>query len=65
MLSGTVTRFDAAVGLGIVTSDAGQEYQFHVIEIDDGSRTIEVGRMVRFQPLPKFGHYQAGKIHKA
>jgi cold shock CspA family protein len=64
MLAGTVTRFDEVKGLGMVTSDAGQEYLFHVIEIDDRTRTIDVGQSVRFQPLPKFGQYQAGKIRK-
>lgn len=64
MLAGTVTGFDAAKGLGTVTSDAGQDYLFHVIEIDDGSRAIDIGQPVLFQPLPKFGHHQAGSIHK-
>lgn len=64
MLAGTVTGFDAAKGLGTVTSASGQEYLFHVIEIADGSRAIDIGQPVLFQPLPKFGHHQAGSIHK-
>ena len=34
------------------------------IEIADGTRTIEVGQPVGFQPLPKFGALQAGHVTK-
>ena len=34
------------------------------IEITDGTRSIELGQRVNFQPLPKFGRFQAGRIHK-
>ncbi len=64
MLAGTVSAFDQAKGLGTVTTDAGQEYSFHAIEIDDRTRTIDIGQPVRFQPLPKFGRYQASRIRK-
>jgi cold shock CspA family protein len=64
MLRGTVTEFDSAKGLGTVSSDAGTDYLFHVIEIADGTRTIEIGQAVSFQPLPKFGRVQAGQLHK-
>jgi cold shock CspA family protein len=64
MLRGTVIDFDEATGLGTVTDDDGTAYLFHVIEIADGTRTIDVGQAVTFQPLPKFGTYQAGKLHK-
>jgi len=64
VLRGTVTAFSDERGLGSVTSDQGRAYLFHVIEIADGSRTIEVGRAVCFQPLPKFGSLQAGHIVK-
>lgn len=65
MLSGTVTTFDDATGLGSVTGDDGREYAFHCIEITDGTRTIAIGQAVRFQPLPKFGRIQAGRISKS
>ena len=64
MLRGTVVEFDEAKGLGTVTADDGIDYLFHVIEIADGTRTIDVGQAVAFQPLPKFGSYQAGRVHK-
>ena len=64
MPSGTVTEFSDASGLGTVTADDGASYPFHVIEIADGSRTVEVGQRVRFEPLPKFGQYEAGRLDK-
>lgn len=64
MLRGTVIEFDGAKGLGHVRSDAGVEYLFHVVEIADGTRTIDIGQPVSFQPLPKFGQFQAGKLRK-
>ena len=64
MLSGTVTEFSDDRGLGTITTGEGRPYLFHVIEIADGTRTIEVGRPVTFQPLPKFGRMQAAGIRK-
>jgi CspA family cold shock protein len=64
MISGTVTQFDDAKGLGTVVAIDGREFLFHCIEIADGTRTIDVGQAVRFQPLPKFGSFQAGRIAK-
>ena len=64
MLSGTVTEFDGGKGLGTVTAADGRPYLFHVIEIADGTRDIDVGQAVSFQPLAKFGQYQAGKVRK-
>lgn len=64
MLRGTVTEFSDERGLGNVTSDDGTVYLFHMIEIADGSRAIEVGRSVTFQPLPRFGVFQAAHIVK-
>ncbi len=64
MLAGTVTEFDEAKGLGTVTGADGRAYLFHCIEIADGTRTIDVGQPVRFQPLPKFGRIQAGRVTK-
>ena len=64
MLRGTVTQFDAAKGLGTVSSKDGTDYLFHVIEIADGTRSIDIGQSVSFHPLPKFGRVQAGRIEK-
>jgi len=64
MLPGKVTKFDEAKGLGTVTAENGHDYVFHVIEIADGTRTIEIGQQVRFQPLAKFGRFQACKVRK-
>jgi cold shock CspA family protein len=64
VIRGTVTEFDDAKGLGTVASDDGTAYLFHVVEIADGTRTIDVGTDVSFQPLPKFGRLQAGRLHK-
>ena len=64
MLTGTVTEFSDASGLGTVTVDDGRSFPFHVIEIADGTRTIEVGRRVRFTVMPKLGRYEAGRLDK-
>lgn len=64
MPTGMVTEFDGAKGLGTVRGDDGVEYLFHVVEITDGTRAIDTGQRVSFQPLPKFGRFQAGRIHK-
>ena len=61
-MSGVVTEFDKRVGLGLITDDAGIEYPFHCAEIADGTRTIEVGADVEFDPLPKLGRVEAGRI---
>ncbi|MCU1359679.1 MAG: hypothetical protein JWN99_968 [Ilumatobacteraceae bacterium] len=59
---GTVTDFDQQVGLGTVTDDAGTAWPFHCIAIADGSRTIEIGRTVTFESLPKLGRWEATDI---
>jgi cold shock CspA family protein len=64
MLRGEVTEFDEGRGLGTVTGADGTRYLFHCIEVADGTRTIEIGRPVVFQPLPKFGRIQAGRVTK-
>jgi cold shock CspA family protein len=63
-LRGTVAAFDEARGTGTITGDDGTSYEFHCIEILDGTRTIDVGRAVAFRPLPRFGRIQAGAIEK-
>jgi cold shock CspA family protein len=64
MLTGIVTEFDGPRGLGAVKANDGANYMFHCIEIADGTRTIDVGQHVSFDPLLKFGQYQAGRINK-
>lgn len=59
---GTVTAFDEAAGLGVVTGADGSVHPFHCIEIADGSRTIAVGADVDFGLLAKFGRWEASSI---
>jgi cold shock CspA family protein len=48
-LTGTVTSFSDAHGLGEITDTASVVWPFHCVSIADGSRTIEVGRTVMFR----------------
>jgi CspA family cold shock protein len=61
-VSGTVTEFDDAAGLGTVTADDGTAYPFHCTQIADGSRTIAVGTAVRFELIARLGRYEAAAI---
>ncbi len=63
-IEGIVSEFADDRGLGTIVSGDGAAFLFHVIEIADGTRSVEVGQSVRFQPLPRFGAVQAGAIHK-
>lgn len=62
---GEVIAFDAHVGLGRIRSEAGDEMMFHCAEIADGSRSIEVGRKVRFRRGQKFNRPEAFDISPA
>ena len=63
MLTGTVTAFDKAAGLGAVTADDGTAYPFHCTQIADGTRTIAVGAPVSFEIRPwHLGRYEATVI---
>lgn len=64
MLAGVVTDFSAERGLGTIESVDGDSFLFHVIEIADGTRDIDVGRAVTFDRLPRFGRLQAARILK-
>jgi CspA family cold shock protein len=64
MLYGRVTDFDDAKGLGSITADDGTPFDFHCIEIADGTRTIEPNQRVAFERLARFGRFQAGAISK-
>ena len=48
-LTGTVTSFNDAHGLGEITDSASIVWPFQCVSIADGSRTIEVGRTVMFR----------------
>jgi cold shock CspA family protein len=48
-LTGTVTSFNDAHGLGEITDSASVVWPFHCVSIADGTRTIEVGRTVMFR----------------
>ena len=48
-LTGTVTSFNDAHGLGEITDSASIVWPVHCVSIADGSRTIEVGRTVMFR----------------
>jgi cold shock CspA family protein len=60
--SGAVESFDAAVGLGAIRCSDGQSYEFHCIEIANGTRQIDIGTAVTFEVLPKLGRYEASNI---
>lgn len=59
---GTVVAFDAAVGLGEVERSDGRRFQFHCIELADGTRSIEVPAAVTFGLLCKLGRYEASAV---
>ncbi|MGK0275205.1 MAG: cold shock CspA family protein [Ilumatobacter sp.] len=62
VLVGVVSEFDGAVGLGSIISSNGSSHAFHVIEIADGTRSIDIGVDVSFDLLAKFGRYEAANI---
>ena len=64
-LHGSVTEFDEALGLGVITSDDGTAFGFHCVSIADGSRTIDVGAAVSFGVLLKLGRREAADIRPA
>ena len=58
---GTVTAFDAVVGLGIIDLE-GDSVPFHCIAIADGSREISVGTLVSVVTARRFGRREAVKV---
>jgi cold shock CspA family protein len=65
-LTGVVSTFDDAAGLGTITADDGTTFAFHCTAIADGSRTIAVETPVEFEPRPaRHGTYEAGAITPA
>lgn len=61
-MKGTVTSFDAGVGLGEITDAEGVVVAFHCIAIADGSRLVDIGATVEFDWLAKLGRYEATSI---
>ena len=62
-MTGVVTRFDDAAGLGEITADDGIAFAFHCTAIADASRTIAVGTSVTFEARPaRNGTYEAMAI---
>ena len=60
---GRVLSFDDHRGRGVVVADVGGELAFHCTEIADGTRTIAVGRAVRFSVRPGHaGAWEAASI---
>jgi CspA family cold shock protein len=63
-VTGTVSEFDEAAGLGTITADDGTAWPFHCVEIADGTRSIDVGLRVRFRPRWKLGHVEAAAVER-
>jgi CspA family cold shock protein len=64
-MRGVVIEFDEHVGLGHVRDDTdGASYLFHCVEIADGTRTIEVGAVVEFDLMVKFGRPEASNLRQ-
>jgi cold shock CspA family protein len=61
-VTGTVSTFDDAAGLGEVTADDGTAYPFHCTQIGDGTRSIAVGTKVTFDLEPRLGRYEASAL---
>jgi CspA family cold shock protein len=61
-MTGAVTAFDEAAGLGVVTADDGTEYPFHCTQIADGTRTIAVGAPVAFTVIARLGRWEAAAL---
>ena len=64
-MRGTVTAFDAHVGLGDITIADGPVVMFHCAEIADGSRQIDVGSEVECDIVMKFSRAEASAIRLA
>lgn len=61
-MTGSVAEFDPERGLGVIETADGTRYEFHCVEIADGSRSIPIGVEVDFEPLPKLGRWEASDI---
>jgi cold shock CspA family protein len=62
-MTGIVSSFDDAAGLGTITADDGTTFAFHCTAIADGTRTILVDTEVQFEARPaRHGTWEAGAI---
>jgi cold shock CspA family protein len=62
-MTGLVTGFDDAKGIGTVRSDDGRELFFHCTQITDGSRAIATGTRVTFQVVAgHLGTWEAADV---
>ncbi len=60
---GSVVEFDDPRGLGTVEAGDGRRFGFHCTAITDGTRTIEVGRLVVFTIAPgRLGRFEAANV---
>ena len=64
-MRGTVTAFDAHVGLGDIAIADGTVVMFHCAEIADGSRQIDIGSEVECDIVMKFSRAEASAIRPA
>ncbi|HEX6417657.1 MAG TPA: cold shock domain-containing protein [Acidimicrobiales bacterium] len=61
--TGVVSAFDEDRGLGEVRADDGSALPFHCTAIADGTRTIPVGRPVRFRVAAgPLGRWEAAHV---
>ncbi len=64
--TGVVTEFDAEVGLGVIVDGDDSRWPFHCTAIADGTRTIEVGTVVRFERTwGAPGRWEAGSVRRS
>ncbi|HVF31530.1 MAG TPA: cold shock domain-containing protein [Acidimicrobiales bacterium] len=57
--------FDEHKGFGTVQAEDGRELFFHCTQLVDGSRTVEVGTLVRFEVVPgHLGRWEAARVEK-
>jgi cold shock CspA family protein len=64
-MRGSVTAFDAHVGLGEITLTQGEVVMFHCAEIADGTRQINLGSEVECGLITKFSRVEASAIRPA
>lgn len=62
---GQVVEFDEHRGLGSVRTADGDTFMFHCIELDDGTRRIDIGTEVDFEVRQKFSRPEAFSIRRA
>jgi cold shock CspA family protein len=62
---GTVATFDEHAGHGVIRAEDGRELFFHCTQLVDGSRTVEIGTLVRFDVVAGHsGTWEAARVEK-